>query len=152
MARTITMKPIGFVKTWASEEDFRTGRRNVVSEVVLNEELTPALEGIEAYSHIMVLFWMHSVTRKMRSTTKTRPWHQADMPKVGTLAARGRSRPNPIGLTVVELVERKKNVLKVKGLDAIDGTQVLDVKPYDYVDVKKGITVPEWWSRHHSNR
>jgi len=52
---------------------------------------------------------------------------------------------------VVELLERKENVLKVRGLDAVDGTPVLDVKPYDYTDVKREIRVPEWWLTSSSN-
>lgn len=148
-ARTIAVRPIGFVRTRASEEEFRTNRKNVVSEVVLDERLTPALDGIDAYSHIIVLFWMHLVTERMRATMKTHPKHKRDLPRVGIFAVRGRSKPNPIGLTVVELVERRKNVLKVRGLDALDGTPVLDVKPYDYMDVKQEITVPEWWSKVH---
>jgi tRNA (adenine37-N6)-methyltransferase len=54
-------------------------------------------------------------------------------------------RPNPIGLTVVELVSVDGNVLTVKGLDAFDGTPVLDVKPYDHWDVAENVQVPSWW-------
>lgn len=149
MTKAIAVRPIGFVRTQATEKDFWTDRRNVVSEVVLSEKLARALDGMEAYSHVIVLFWMQLVTERMRARMKTHPRHKRDLPKVGIFAVRERSRPNPIGLTVVELLERKENVLKVRGLDAVDGTPVLDVKPYDYTDVKREIRVPEWWLKDH---
>ncbi len=151
MTEAMAVKPIGFVRTRAAEEEFWTDRRNVVSEVILSEKLARALDGIEAYSHIIVLFWMQLVTERMRARMKTHPRHRRDLPKVGIFAVRERNRPNPIGLTVVELLERKENVLKVRGLDAVDGTPVLDVKPYDYTDVKREIRVPEWWLTSSSN-
>jgi tRNA-Thr(GGU) m(6)t(6)A37 methyltransferase TsaA len=149
MVKTVSMKPIGFVRTTADEGEIHTNRRNVVSEVVLDESLAPALRGIEAYSHVIVLFWMDRVTKEERARLTTHPRHREDLPRVGVFAVRMRSRPNPVGLSVVELMGRKKNVLKVRGLDALDGTPVLDVKPYDHMDVKEGIAVPEWWFKDH---
>ena len=64
---------------------------------------------------------------------------------MGVFCARGPERPYPIGLAVVELLKRDKNVLTVKALDAYDGTSVLDIKPYDYYDAITGFRVPEWW-------
>ncbi len=139
------MRPIGFVRTESSEEEIHTNRRNIVSDVVVNEELRDALEGIEGYSHLIVIFWMHRVSEKERRNLKTHPRHRNDLPQVGVFSVRERSRPNPIGLTVVELLERNGRVLKVKGLDAVDGTPVLDVKPYDYIDIRESISVPKWW-------
>ena len=88
---------------------------------------------------------MHKLDESLRSTYKTHPRGREDLPLVGVLATRGKARPNPIGLTVVELVERRGNVLKVKGLDAYNGSPILDIKPYDYYDIKEGIRVPAWW-------
>ncbi|MDA4134457.1 MAG: tRNA (N6-threonylcarbamoyladenosine(37)-N6)-methyltransferase TrmO [Thaumarchaeota archaeon] len=149
MVRTVAMRPIGFVRTTADEKEIHANRRNVVSEVVLEGRLAPALRGIEAYSHVVVLFWMDQVTEEERERLTTHPRHRDDLPRVGIFAVRMRSRPNPIGLSVVELIGRRKNVLKVRGLDALDGTPVLDVKPYDHMDVKEGIAVPEWWFKDH---
>jgi len=59
--------------------------------------------------------------------------------------ARGRERPNPIGLAVVELLKRNKNVLTVKALDAYDGSPILDIKPYDQYDAVTGLRVAAWW-------
>lgn len=66
---------------------------------------------------------------------------------VDVLATIGKARPNPIGLTIVELIERRGSLLKVKGLDAYDGSPISDIKPYDYYDIKEGIKVPNWWLR-----
>jgi tRNA (Thr-GGU) A37 N-methylase len=63
---------------------------------------------------------------------------------VGLFATRTALRPNPVGLAVVELLKRRENVLVVKGLDAFDGTAVLDLKPYDSWDSVMNIRVPEW--------
>jgi tRNA-Thr(GGU) m(6)t(6)A37 methyltransferase TsaA len=77
-----------------------------------------------------------------------RPQGRADMPKLGIFAQRAKHRPNPIGVTTVELVKVEDNVLTVRGLDAIDGTPVLDIKPYFPVfDRVDEANVPEWVNR-----
>ncbi len=70
------------------------------------------------------------------------------MPEVGIFAQRAKHRPNPIGITAVELIKVIGNVLTVKGLDAIDGTPILDLKPYypEYDQIREPIT-PEWVNR-----
>ena len=67
------------------------------------------------------------------------------MPLLGVLATRTNLRPNPIGLTLCELVKVESNVLTVRGLDAYDGTPVLDVKPYDTWDCAPNARMPNWW-------
>lgn len=69
------------------------------------------------------------------------------MPLLGVLATRTNLRPNPIGLTLVELVKAEGNVLTVRGLDAFDGTPVLDIKPFDFWDLAKDAKVPDWWKK-----
>ena len=149
VAKAIAMRPIGFVRTSADEKEIHANRKRVVSEVVLEGKLAPALRGIEAYSHVIVLFWMDKVPKEERARLTTHPRDKEDLPRVGIFAVRMRNRPNPIGLSVVELIGRKRNVLMVRGLDALDGTPVLDVKSYDHMDVKEGIAVPEWWFKDH---
>lgn len=83
---------------------------------------------------------------------KAHPRGRKDMPLLGVLATRVARRPNPIGLTLVELVERRGNVLTITGLDAFDGTPVLDIKPFDYWDMTKDARVPEWWMRLEAER
>ncbi len=139
----VSIEPLGYVR---SEFDEDKGDRNEGQAVLeLNPRYSEALDGIEEYSHIIVIFWMHKLDIKLRTILKIRPRGREDAPLVGVLATRGKIRPNPIGLSVVELVERRGNLIKVKGLDAYDGSPILDIKPYDYYDVKEGVRVPEWW-------
>ena len=95
---------------------------------------------------------MHEIPIEERTTLKVHPRGREDMPFVGAFATRTPYRPNPIGLTIVELLKVEGNVLTVRGLDAIDGTPVLDIKPFDYWDVAEGVRVPEWWAKLEKER
>jgi tRNA (Thr-GGU) A37 N-methylase len=70
-----------------------------------------------------------------------------DMPLLGVFALRTNQRPNPIGLTLVELLKVEGNVLTVRGLDAYDRTPILDIKPFDSWDTTEKPRVPEWWNK-----
>lgn len=142
--KRICLDPIGFVETEAAGDDVKD--RTQLSRIVVNSTLAPALSGIEEFSHVFVLFWLDKITRKQRKTLRVHPRGRADLPLVGIFAARTNLRPNPIGLTLVELVNVKDNVLTIRGLDAFDGTPVLDLKPYDPWDKAKNMRVPEWWT------
>lgn len=129
------------------------GWDEVISELVVEHRFAAALDGIEDYSHLVVLFWIHGVPPRRRRQLKLHPRDRQDLPLVGVFATRTQYRPNPIGLTVVPLRERRANVLVVQGLDAIDGTPVLDLKPYlPRRDLAEGVTVPEWMERLHGDR
>src|ERR1051325_10026484 len=122
----ITVQPIGVVRNEVKSH-ILTGWGNVLSEIVLDEAYTDALDGIEGYSHVMVIFWMdRPETYTLRGHIQGRP----DYPVIGRFAGRGPFRPNPIGVTSVVLLGRDKNILKVRGLDIIDGTPIIDLKPY----------------------
>lgn len=148
MARRIRilLEPIGFVRTKAGS--LKARRQHLVSELVLSEEYTNGLEGIDEYSHIFVIYWLHKVRKSERRHLLTHSHHDAR--PVGVFGTRHPYRPNPIGLTVVELLEHRSNVLKVRGLDAFDGTPVLDIKPYNHRDVPEKIRVPDWSLRFQS--
>jgi tRNA-Thr(GGU) m(6)t(6)A37 methyltransferase TsaA len=141
----IELKPVGFVKTKAVGKEVRN--KGNVSEIVFREDLAEALEGVDDFSHLFVIFWMHEISEEERRTVKVRPRGRRDMPLLGAFATRTPHRPNPIGLTVVELLEVEGNVVTVRGLDAFDGTPVLDIKPFDYWDVAEDARVPEWWMK-----
>ena len=146
----IELKPIGFVKTKAVGKEVRD--RSNVSEIILREDLTEALDGIEDFSHLFVIFWMHEISNEERRTVKVHPRGREDMPLLGVFATRTPHRPNPIGITLVELLEVDGNVLIVRGLDAFDGTPVLDIKPFDYWDMAEDARVPDWWMRLEKER
>lgn len=139
-----TVEAIGQVRHDIPEEEVPRRRREMVSEIVILDRYAAALEGIEEWSHLFVLFWMHKVERGA-GPLQVHPRHRAELPRVGVWATRGRERPNPIGLAVAELLDRRDNVLRVCRLDAYDGTPVLDLKPYDPYDVFPELRVPQWW-------
>jgi tRNA-Thr(GGU) m(6)t(6)A37 methyltransferase TsaA len=125
----IEMKPIGFVSRTSPDENERD--RSLAAKLVFDEDLAPALDGIEEWSHIYVVFWLDKVVQ----AEEPELYHNGS--NVGVLAARSPIHPNPLGLTLVELLRREGNVLWVRGLDAYDGTPVMDVKPY-----------PDWEQGH----
>ncbi len=124
---------------------------DVVSDIILDEELAPALDGIEEYSHIMVLFYIAGVTRKQRGVLRLHPRNRQDAPLVGVFATRTQMRPNPIGVTIVRLIERKGNHLRVSGLDAYNGTPILDIKGFaPDADEAADARIPAWLQRMRS--
>ncbi len=143
--RSVRLRPIGRVRCSFTEDEIKARRGSIVSEVVIDAPYAKALDGIESYSHLFVIFYMHKVPPRETRTLKVHPRGRTDLAKVGVFATRSRSHPNRIGLAVVKLLGRRKNSLRVQALDALDGTPVLDIKPYDHIDVQKGIRVPKWW-------
>jgi tRNA-Thr(GGU) m(6)t(6)A37 methyltransferase TsaA len=143
LEQKININPVGIVRTKAKGDEIRD--KTHLSQIFLDCELAPTLEGITGFSHVFVLFWLHQITSKQRETMKVHPRGRKDMPLLGVLATRTNLRPNPIGLTLCELVKMESNVLTVRGLDAIDGTPVLDIKPYDTWDCAPNARMPVWW-------
>jgi tRNA-Thr(GGU) m(6)t(6)A37 methyltransferase TsaA len=141
--KRIILKPIGFVRTEAVGDEVKDKTR--ISQIVLHSELAEALDGIEDFSHLFVLFWLHEISDEQRKTLKVHPRGRRDLPLLGVFATRTMLRPNPVGLTLVELVNVEGNVLTVRGLDAFDGTPVLDIKPFDSWDNAETARVPKWW-------
>jgi len=145
--KQIVLKPIGIVSNEVKEPK-RGGWEEVTSEIVIDEEWEEHLEGLEEFSHIIVVFWMHKSPIGTRPPGKIHPRGRADLPLVGLFATRAPYRPNPIGVSVVKLLHRHDNVLTVQGLDAIDGTPVLDIKSYmTPVDKPEDIRMPDWVSK-----
>lgn len=127
---TINLKPIGVVRNQVTQTPHRPNwQLETVSELVIDSRWSDGLDGLEGFSHVIVLFWIDRITDE-HIPLKVHPMHRLDLPETGMFATRTPNRPNRIGLTVVPLLEHKGNVLKVKGLDALDGTPVLDIKPY----------------------
>lgn len=145
----MNIKPIGVVKSPVIEEIDRNWGQQGDAEVHLNPEYAAGLKGLEDFSHVIIVFFMHGTPPFDPATNLVRrPRGLAEMPEVGIFAQRAKHRPNPIGITPVQLVKVAGNVLTVRGLDAIDGTPVLDVKAYFPVfDKVEGAKVPEWVDR-----
>jgi tRNA-Thr(GGU) m(6)t(6)A37 methyltransferase TsaA len=139
--------PIGIVRSPAVAQTDK-GWGGVVSEIHLEERYQDGLQGIEAFSHAVVIFFMDQAAFDIGADLIRRPQGRADMPKTGIFAQRAKHRPNPIGITAVRVECVRGHVLLVRGLDAIDGTPVLDIKPYfPCFDRIADACVPEWVQR-----
>ena len=119
-----------------------------VSEIVIYDKWIDLIFGIEKYSHLVVLYWAHQVPEESRSLTRVHPMGRKDFPLVGIFSTCSPARPNPVLIKVVKLCGRKGNSLYVTGLDALNESPVLDIKPY----VKEfyphqDVLVPEWMQR-----
>jgi tRNA (adenine37-N6)-methyltransferase len=139
---SIRMHPIGIARIPVQSQQ-TGGFVSVESHIELGPEFTSYLRGLEDYSHILVLYWMHE-----QSTPKavTRPQGNPVVPEVGMFACRWPQRPNPVGLTTVRLLGIDGTTLRLEGLDVIDGTAVIDIKPYypPYDEPKGEVRVPDW--------
>jgi tRNA-Thr(GGU) m(6)t(6)A37 methyltransferase TsaA len=143
---TMALHPIGFVQnavrsTPRPEHDW-TG---IISEIVIEPELVPGLERLEEYSHVIVIFWAHKATDKSKMALQVRYRGDPALPMVGVFASRSLFRPNPLGMRVSRLLGIENNILKVEGLDALDGTPVVDIKPYSpNNDKPEDVKTPGW--------
>jgi tRNA-Thr(GGU) m(6)t(6)A37 methyltransferase TsaA len=143
----VTLQIIATVKngrTSAADADWGA----VESAIEMKPEFAAGLEGLDGFSHALILFYMHLDPDREPPALVRRPRGRADMPLLGVFAQRGRMRPNPVGITAVEIVRVEPGRLIVRGLDAVDGTPVLDLKPYaPPFDCIEHASVPEWFTR-----
>jgi len=141
----MTLKAIGVVRNEIKQPSMFDSEE-VVSEIVIDTNLTESLDNLDEFSHIIVLYWIHKATGQ--SPIKVHPMGKHNLPLKGVFATRSPNRPNPVGKATVRLLERQGNILKVKGLDAIDGSPVIDIKPYlpGYDSVARA-KVPPWVSQ-----
>jgi tRNA-Thr(GGU) m(6)t(6)A37 methyltransferase TsaA len=127
---SIVMTPIGQVwggRSAPEDDDWGESRACVVLDPERFDD--EALMGLESFSHAEVIYVFDKVTDDQIVTGARHPRGNKDWPKIGIFAQRGRNRPNRIGVTVCEIVSVDDRVLELRGLDAIDGTPVLDIKP-----------------------
>ncbi len=139
--RKISISPIGVAKNKVRKPRFGNFA-DEVSEIVVDRKFARGLEGIEGYSHLLVLYWMDRVNG---ITIRHRPQGNPEVPEVGIFSCRCPTRPNPVGITTVKLIGVKGNRIRVRGLDVVSNTPVIDIKPYwpQYDEVKKA-KVPKW--------
>jgi len=146
---SFSFRPIGYVRSpYTQTEDVahtHTGWTADTSQIHLLPRYAKGLGGLQGYSHIIVLFWVHKAKEWKMPKNHNKP------PHVKLFATRMPVRPNPIGMSVVELLDfsTDSGQITVKGLDALDGTPVLDIKPYipnfdSYIDA----SVPDWLKEH----
>ncbi len=138
------LKPIGIVRSPIREMiDENWGE--VVAEIHVEPALADGLRGLEQFSHAIIVYHLHQAGFAVATDLQRHPRGRMDLPKVGIFAQRAKHRPNPIGLTAVPILSVKPPILCVKGLDAIDGTPVLDIKPYVPVfDRIENAVIADW--------
>jgi len=157
----ISMKSIGYVKSSLKQTTFHQDMeiserkrqsqfkykqtKETFSEVIIDSAYADMLDGVEAFSHILVIYWPHLLTDEQRRLRKVHPMGRKDLPKQGIFATRSPGRPNSILISTVELIKRENNVLHVKGLEALDGSPVLDIKTH--IQISDQVTdpvFPQW--------
>ncbi|XOQ14626.1 MAG: tRNA (N6-threonylcarbamoyladenosine(37)-N6)-methyltransferase TrmO [Shouchella clausii] len=128
--QTTTIEYIGHVRSPRTEmTDDHWG--SVISEIVVNEKIPlSALKGLDSFSHLEIVFHMDQVDQNKIVYQDRHPRNNTDWPSVGIFAQRAKGRPNAIGVSRCALLKMNGNRLTVKALDAIDGTPVIDIKPY----------------------
>ena len=133
------IKSLGTVKT-----------TNMEWKLVFNPEFKDALTGLDGFSHVQVLFWLHlHDTPDFRKTIKCNKPYTKGPEELGIFATRSDYRPNPLGLSICQVknIDIKKGIISLFYIDAEDATPVIDIKPYHPgVDRVKNASVPEWCS------
>jgi tRNA (adenine37-N6)-methyltransferase len=130
-----TMRPIGHVK----KSDDRTW-------IVLDKQYQPGLLGLEGFSHIHVIWWFDkNDTPRKRSILQVHPRGDRSNPLTGVFACRAPVRPNLLALSLCKVLAVNENLVEIDGMDAFDGTPVLDIKPFaPGIDSASDVRVPEW--------
>lgn len=139
MKKNLKLTPIGVIHSpYKKPEEIHPLRsRLTVGMIEVFPEFEKGLKDIDGFSHLYVLWYFHLSERvDLLTSPLMRP-----KPKRGTFATRTPHRPNHIGLTVIRLLKREKNILRVKGVDMVDGTPVLDIKPYSKRDRKSHLKI-----------
>ncbi|MEX2586848.1 MAG: tRNA (N6-threonylcarbamoyladenosine(37)-N6)-methyltransferase TrmO [Actinomycetota bacterium] len=150
-AEPIQLQPIGYVRHGQPDDVVKESWAEMTARIDVVDELADGLEKIEGFSHLIVLYWMHRLREGGRSILQIKPRGLMrhgltldELPQIGVFASDAPVRPNPIGLTMVELLGREGNTLNVRGLDAFDEAPVLDIKPYTEDRIVAGARMAAW--------
>ena len=148
----INLRPVGVVRTDASDDDVRLRATDSESRIEILPEFQEALHGLKGFSHIFVLSYFNKLRPDQIGALKVRPrrllskgFKLEELPLVGVFAIDSPTRPNPIGLSLVKLVRIDGRELVVHGLDCFDGTPVLDIKPYREDYRAENYALAEWY-------
>jgi tRNA-Thr(GGU) m(6)t(6)A37 methyltransferase TsaA len=146
MSSSIVLTPIGVVRS-AEDQPVDRAWGGVRCRIELDASRFGAdsLKGLDEFSHVEVVFALHRVVASDIHYRTRHPRGRTEWPAVGIFAQRGKDRPNRIGITVCRLVSVQELTLEVEGLDAIEGTPVLDIKPYMTAFAPRGeVRQPSW--------
>lgn len=139
----IKLTPIGYVSNSVTEkkDDFWG---NSTSTITLRDEFRGGLTGLQEFSHAIILCYLDKTRYIPEKHLVRRPRNRQDMPLLGIFSQRTKDHPNQIGITTVEILSVSDTTITVKGLDAIDGTPILDIKPYFPIFDRRDAQTPEW--------
>jgi tRNA-Thr(GGU) m(6)t(6)A37 methyltransferase TsaA len=148
----IRLKPIGFVKHEHSDDSVRNSINGVDAVIELLPEYIDGLKGLEDFSHIIIVAYLHKVSEEQKKVLQVKPRGVARrlgvpleaLPTVGIFATHSPHRPNPIAITIAKLVKVEERKLYVENIDLYNQTPVLDIKPYTPSICVKEATVPKW--------
>ncbi|MGR5985656.1 SAM-dependent methyltransferase [Bacillus cytotoxicus] len=140
-----SLRPIAFVQNerkMIKDDDWGKTKSTIILTDFFSEE---SIQGIESFSHIEIIFYFHKVKDDQIQYATRHPRNNKKYPKVGIFAQRGKNRPNRLGTTIVKFVRKEGKIVVVEGLDAIDGTPILDIKPVmqEFIPHEK-IIQPKW--------
>jgi tRNA-Thr(GGU) m(6)t(6)A37 methyltransferase TsaA len=136
--RELRARPIGRVVRGRSPSGEDDDWQTRAAEIEIEAEWAEALDGIDGFSHIWLIWWLDRHDEPPQQP-RVHPEGRSEMPLVGLLATRSPRRPNPIAMTAVRLLAHDGTRLRVQGLDAFEGTPILDIKPY----IRRGDDIPE---------
>lgn len=146
-----TFKPVGVVRTKATDAQVRESEGGVAGELEIYPEFEEALDGIDGYSHLFVICYFHKLRPEQIGPLKVKPkglvrkgFKLEELPLLGVFALDSPTRPNAIGLTLVQVIKRQGRRLYVKGLDCFDGTPILDIKGYQPQYAVDEYALPDW--------
>lgn len=141
----VTLNPIGIVHNDVTDPIDENWSK-VISDIQVRPELADGLKGLDTWSHIIIIYVLHQAQFNPTTHLVRRPRDLDEMPELGIFAQRARHRPNLIGISAVKLLDVHDLGVRVRGLDAINGTPVLDIKPYAPIyDGVLNPLVPAWF-------
>jgi tRNA-Thr(GGU) m(6)t(6)A37 methyltransferase TsaA len=147
----IELRVVGYVRVGVGDDFVKANPGAVAGRVEILPEYVEALDGLEGFSHLFIISFLHKAPPEYRDLRRVKPRRllrrglkEEELPTLGVFSTDSPVRPNPIGLTLVRLVRRDGGVLFVEGLDLFDGTPVIDIKPLRPDYTTERFRVPEW--------
>jgi len=123
----LSLKQIGVIKN-PTKKRVPGSDGTPEAKIEVYDDFADGLDGVEGASHLLIIYWMHLLSPEDREILSVHPRADRSRPKRGVFLTRSPMRPNPMGITQVKLLKREGNVLTVEGLDAMDGSPLLDIK------------------------
>jgi len=142
LKKNFVFKPVGYVRRPDAKHGADWRDLDSECEIEINPEYARALSGLKQFSHIFVFFVFD---RRKKTQITVRPEDDPQIPRLGVFATGSPLRPNPLGMTIVRLVGVRKNIVTVRGLDALDATAVIDIKPFwGFEEETSNYFIPAW--------